>query len=225
MLESCGALGGELDGALVTSHLNENADEVRAVADRFPWSSDYLETYEKHGLVGPATVLAHDVHPTDAELGRLAAASASVAHCPSSNAFLGSGIFPMRRHLEHHVRFALGSDVGGGTGLSLFKEGLLAYQSQMLSADGFRLGPVHLLWLATQAGANALGLGGAVGDLSPGRDADYLLLRPPPGGSLDSALRRSGSAVEALGSLFTLAREDSVAEVRVAGECVYTRAR
>jgi guanine deaminase len=225
MLESCGALERELDGALVTSHLNENVDEVRAVADWFPSASDYLETYEKHGLVGPATVLAHDVHPTDPELGRLAAARASVAHCPSSNAFLGSGIFPMRRHLDHRVRFALGSDVGAGTGLSLFKEGLLACQTQMLAVDGVRLGPVHLLWLATRAGADALGLGDTVGDLTSGREADYLLLRPPPGGSLDAALRRSGSAVEALGAVFTLAREDSVAEVRVAGAAVYTRAR
>jgi guanine deaminase len=224
MLESCGALGGELDGALVTSHINENRAEIAAVADWFSWSADYLETYERHGLVGAATVLAHDVHPTDGELERLAAARASVAHCPSSNAFLGSGIFPMRRHLDHQVRFALGSDVGAGTGLSLFKEGLVAYEVQMLAADGCRLTPAHLLWLATRAGAEALGLGDRIGDLSPGRDADFLLLRPPSGGTLAAALRRAGSAEEALGAVFTLAREESVAEVRVSGGAVYTRA-
>jgi len=223
MLESCGALGGELDGALVTSHVNESEAEVRAVADWFPWSADYLETYERHGLVGPETVLAHDVHVTDAELSRLAAARAGIAHCPSSNAFLGSGIFPMRRHLAHGVRFALGSDVGAGTGLSVFKEGLLAYQTQMLARDGCRLAPAHLLWLATRAGAEALGLGDEVGDLVPGRAADFVLVRPPPGGTLDAALRRSGTPDEALGALFTLAREDSVAEVRVAGDSVFKR--
>lgn len=221
MLESCGALGVELEGALVTSHVNENEEEVRAVARLFPEASDYLATYEHHGLVGPSTVLAHDVHVTDAELGRLAAAQARIAHCPSSNAFLGSGIFPMRRHRDHGVRFALGSDVGAGTGLSMFKEGLLAYQAQMLCTGGCRLGPAHLLWLATRAGAEALGLGDELGDLGAGRAADFVLVRAPAGGTLDAALRRADSAEQALGAVFTLAREDSITEVRVAGNSVF----
>jgi guanine deaminase len=225
MLESCGALGHELDGALVTTHINENRDEVAAVAEWFPWSADYLETYERHGLVAERTVLAHDVHPTDGELARLAAAAAGIAHCPSSNAFLGSGIFPMRRHLDHGVRFALGSDVGAGTGLSLFKEGLVAYQAQMLAADGFRLGPAHLIWLATRAGAELLGLADEIGDLTPGKEADFVLLRPAPEGTLAAALRRTETPEDALGAVFTMAREDSVSEVRVSGEAVYTRAR
>ena len=223
MLESCGALASELDGALVTSHINESADEVQAVTDRFPWARDYLDTYERHGLVGAGTVLAHDVHVTDGELVRLAAARTSVANCPSSNAFLGSGIFPMRRHLDHGVRFGLGTDVGAGTGLSMLKEGLMSYQAQMLAPEGVRLGPAHVLWLATRAGALALGLGDSVGDLSPGREADFVLLRPPAGGTLEATLARCESPEQALGALITLAREESVAEARVAGTPVYTR--
>jgi guanine deaminase len=223
MLEACGALGGELDGALVTTHVNENEAEVGRVGELFPGAHDYLNTYERFGLVGPASVLAHDVHVTDAELSRLAAAEASVAHCPSSNSFLGSGLFPMRRHLDHGVRFALGTDVGAGTGLGLLKEGLAAYQMQMLRPDGVRLRPDQLLHLATKAGAAALGLGDELGDLSPGRSADFVLIRPPEGGPLDAALRRCGSPIEALGAVFTLAREESVAEVRVAGERVFAR--
>src|SRR6185295_12667087 len=88
MLESCGAVAAELGDALVTSHLNENRDEIEAVLDLFETAGDYLETYQRHGLVGPATVMAHNVHPTDAELSRLAGTGASVAHCPSSNGFL-----------------------------------------------------------------------------------------------------------------------------------------
>jgi guanine deaminase len=223
MLESCGALGAELDDALVTTHINESAEEVRVVADLFPWSADYLETYERHGLVGPSTVLAHDVHATDAELARMAEAGAAVAHCPASNAFLGSGIFPMTRHLGHGVRFALGTDVGAGTGLSLLKEGLMAYQLQMLAADRCRLAPANLLWLATRAGAEVLGVGGETGDLSARKSADFVLLRPPEDGTLAAALRRCGSAEQMLGAVFTLAREESVAEVRVGGTGVYTR--
>jgi guanine deaminase len=223
MLDSCGALASELDGALVTSHINESAEEVQSASDRFPWAGDYLETYEHHGLVGPATVLAHDVHVTDGELTRLAAARASIANCPSSNAFLGSGIFPMQRHLDFGVHFGLGTDVGAGTGLCMLKEGLMSYQAQMLAADGVRLTPAHLLWMATRAGALALGLGDSVGDLTPGREADFVLLRPPAGGTLEAALRRSDSPEQTLGALITLAREESVAEARVAGAAVYTR--
>ena len=220
MLESCAALAGELDSALVTSHINENEAEVQAVAERFPWSAGYLETYDRYGLVGPATVLAHNVHVSDPELVRMAAAGACAAHCPASNAFLGSGIFPMRRHLDHGVRFALGTDLGAGAGVSMLGEGLLGYQAQMLVADGVRMHPAHLLWLATRAGADALGLGDEIGDFAPGRAADLVLIRPPEGSTLAAVLRRVDSDDEALGAIFTLAREESVAEVRVAGMAV-----
>jgi guanine deaminase len=80
-----------------TSHLNENPAEIQALAELFPWSRDYLDTYERTGLVGRRSVFAHDVHVSDDELTRLHAADASIAHCPSSNAFLASGIFAMAR--------------------------------------------------------------------------------------------------------------------------------
>ena len=217
MLESCGALHAEV-GALVTSHINESPAEVEAVARLFEWSEDYLETYERFGLVTSSTVLAHNDHPRDAELARLAAAGTSVAHCPESNAFLGSGLFPMRRHLDHGVKVALGTDVGAGTGFSLFKEGLMAYELQMLREDGVWLGPAELLHLATRAGALALGLADEVGDLSPGKAADFVLVRPPEGSTLAAVLRHSDSPEQSLGATFALAREESVAEVRVAGE-------
>ena len=221
MLEVCGALCAEGPAdLLVTSHLNENPAEIQAVAGLFPWSRDYLDTYERFGLVGRRSVFAHDVHPTDGELARLAAADASVAHCPSSNAFLASGIFPMRRHRAHGVRFGLGTDVGAGTGLSLLKERLMAYHVQMVREAGEPIGPAHLLYLATRAGADALGLGDEIGDLSPGRSADFVLLRPPADGTLAAVLRESPSAEATLGAIFTLAREDCVADVRVAGEPV-----
>jgi guanine deaminase len=218
MLEACGALHGEV-GALVTSHMNENVDEVAAVRAAFGGFDDYLHTYESFGLVGESTVLAHNDHPTEAELARLGAARASVAHCPESNAFLGSGLFPMRRHLDHNVRIALGTDVGAGTGLSMMKEALAAYQMQMLRADPPPIGPAHLLYLSTRAGALALGVDD-VGDLSPGRAADLVLLRPPPGSTLETVLRHSDSPERTLGALFALAGEESVVEVRVAGEPV-----
>jgi len=220
MLETCAALCDEAE-VFVTSHVNENPAEIQAVSELFPWARDYLETYERFGLVGRRSVFAHDVHVSDSELDRLAGARASIAHCPSSNAFLASGIFPMARHCRHGVRFGLGTDVGAGTGLSLFKEGLMAYHVQMVRAGGELVGPAHLLYLATMAGADALGLGAEIGDLSPGRSADFVLVRAPADSTLDTVLRHSPSAEATLGALFTLAREDAVAEVRVAGEPVH----
>jgi len=222
MLEACGAVAAEVDGAFVTSHLNENREEIKIVHEQFRNAGDYLETYERHGLVTGSTVLAHSVHTTDAELARMADTGACVAHCPSSNGFLGSGIFPMRRHLDHGIRFGLGTDVGAGTGLSVLKDGLAAYLGQMVAPEPIRLSPGHLLWLATRAGANALGFGQRAGDLSPGLSADMVLLRPPEGSTLDATLARCDSAEEALGALITLAREESVAATWVAGDQVHT---
>jgi guanine deaminase len=204
---------------MFTTHLNETASEVQLVASLFPGARDYLDTYERHGLVGERSVFAHDVHVSDHELRRLAGAGAAVAHCPSSNAFLGSGLFSLRRHLDAGVQISLGTDVGAGTGLSLLKEGLAAHDMQMLlgPSEGVRLSPAHLLWLATAGGALALGLSDEIGDFAPGKSADYVLVRPPVGSTLAAVLEHSESAEEALGAVFTLAREESIAEVRVAG--------
>ena len=221
LLSACGELAGSVPGLLVTSHLNETLGEISLVKDLFPWASDYLETYERFDLVGGRSVFAHDVHAGESEVRRLAGAGAAVAHCPSSNAFLGSGSFPLRRHLDAGVRVALGTDVGAGTGLGILKEGLMAYQVQMLlGSEGVRLGPAHLLWLATGAGASALGLSDEVGALSPGLSADFVLLRPPAGSTLEAVLERADSVDARLGALFALAREESVVEVRVAGRVV-----
>lgn len=216
VLEVCQALVQEAPGLLVTSHLNETAEEIAAVAELFPWAEDYLATYERFGLVGPCSVFAHNLHAGDDTLRRLAAAGSSVAHCPSSNAFLGSGLFPLRRHLAHGVTVALGSDVGAGTSLCLLGEGLASYQGQML--QGYPLTPAQLLYLATRAGAEALKLAHEIGDFTPGKSADFVLLRPPAGSTLEAVLQHSPSAEATLAALFTLAREESIAEVYVAGE-------
>jgi guanine deaminase len=220
----CGDLARENPDLVVTTHLNETGSEVELVASLFPWARDYLETYERHGLVGAGSVFAHDVHVTDDELRRLAVAGAAVAHCPSSNAFLGSGLFPLRRHLEFGVKVGLGTDVGAGTSFSMFNEGLMAYHRQMGSPDHVALGPAHLLWLATRAGAAALGVEGEVGDLTPGKSADFVLVRPPEGSTLHTVIERSESIEAKLGALFTLAREESIAEARVAGRVVFSGA-
>jgi guanine deaminase len=222
LLEACGALAASQPGLWTTTHLNETPEEIAAVAERFPGARDYLATYEDAGLVGPRSVFAHDVHVSDDELGRLAAAGAAVAHCPSSNQVLGAGLFPLARHLRHGVRVALGTDVGAGTSLSLPAEALAAYAGQMLlGPEGEPLTATHLLWWATAAGAAALGLDDRVGDLRPGREADLVSLRPRPGSTLAVALDHAPDALSALGTLLTLAREDTVEATWVAGSTVW----
>jgi guanine deaminase len=221
MLSACGELARSAAGLLVTSHLNETREERAEVRELFPECDDYLSVYERAGLVGSRSVFAHDLHVTDSELDRLAAAGAAVAHCPSSNAFLGSGLFPLRRHLSAGVRVALGTDIGAGTSLSLLNEALLAYQLQRVNPEPVVLGPGELLHLATSAGAAALGLSDEIGDLREGKSADFVLVRPVAGSTLASVVERAESVEEVLGALFALAREDSIAQVRVAGRIVW----
>ena len=205
LLASCGALLASLDGCWSTSHLNESRAEILAV-ESLSDARDYLDSYDRHGLVTRRTVLAHNVHPLDGELQVLAARGASVAHCPTSNAALGSGLFPLARHRRHGVRVALGSDVGAGSGFCLFKEGLQAYfAQQLLGEDGLRLTAAQLLHLATAAGAAALDLADEVGDLGVGKRFDAVWLHPRAGTPLDVALKHARDADDALAKAFTLA--------------------
>jgi guanine deaminase len=218
ILDACAGVLDATPGALFTSHVNENRAEIEVVAGLFPDSSDYVDTYDRHGLLKARSVLAHNVHPTHPELAVLAGRGTAVAHCPSSNSALGSGLFPLGRHVEAGVPVALGSDVGAGTGFSIFKEGLQAYFMQrLLEGDGHPLTPTQLLYLATRAGAEALGLDD-VGHFSVGRQFDAVCLRPPGGTALNVGLRHVGSAEEALGKIFALAGDADVADVWIGGQ-------
>lgn len=218
ILDACSAVLDATPGAMFTSHVNENRAEVEFVASQFPDCTDYVDTYDRRGLLKAGAVLAHNVHPTDPELAVLADRGTAVAHCPSSNSALGSGLFPLRSHLQAGVPVALGSDVGAGTGFSIFKEGLQAYFMQRLLHDaGHPLTPTHLLYLATRAGALALGLGDEVGDLSVGKRFDAVCIRPPGGTALNVGLRHTETAEEALGKIFALAGDADVADVWIDG--------
>jgi len=217
MLDVCAQLLGK--GVWFTSHVNENVAEIATVAGLFPGARHYLDTYRHHGLVTERSVFAHNVHPADAELATLAEHGASVAHCPTSNCALGSGLFPLRRHVEHGIGIALGSDVGAGAGLFLPKEALQAYFiQQLLGADGLALTPVHLLYLVTRAGAQALGLDDRVGDFAVGKDFDAVWLRPAPSSTLAVNLRHASGVTDALARMFALATPADVAAVWLRGQ-------
>ena len=210
-------------GVWFTTHINENIAEVDQVATYFPGRAHYLDTYVHHGLITDRSVLAHNVHATDRELEVMGESGAWAAHCPTSNAALGSGLFPLRRHLRNGVGVALGSDVGAGTGFSLFKEGLQAYfGQQLLGPAGYPLSPVHLLYLATGAGARALGMADQIGDLGVGKQFDATWLRPQPGSTFDVVLTHAASATEALAKAFALGTPADVAGVWVGGRRLHS---
>ena len=222
MLEVCQALMRGFPDVGFQTHLNENMQEIADVARAFPQAQHYLAAYDRFSLVSPRSVFAHNVHPTQSELERLAGAGSAVAHCPCSNASLGSGFFPMHRHLAAGVTFALGTDVGAGTGFGMLKEALQCYLLQRLMPEGFALSPAHLLYLATRAGAEALGMEAETGDFTAGKSADFVCLRAPEGSVLAAALSQAESAERLLSALLTLAGAESVREVRVRGRVVHS---
>ncbi len=262
MLEVCAALMREQPDLRFQTHLNENCREIAEGRAAFPWAGSYLAVHDRFSLAGPRSVFAHDLHVSDAELARLAGSGASVAHCPSSNAMLGSGIFPMRRHLAAGVRFALGSDVGAGIGFGVLKEALgprprdsvlpgkpladargsvpshhregvvpgkrtksrgrrpRVLHGARLLPDGMPLSAAHLLYLATRAGAEALGLAAETATSPPGKSADLVRLCPAEGTPPAAAVERAESPERLLGALIAQAGAESVREVRVRGEVV-----
>jgi guanine deaminase len=217
MLEVCGALMREHPGVLFQTHMNESAEEIAAVRAAFPWAGSYLTVYDRFGLAGPQSVFAHNVHASDAELVRMAKVGAAAVHCPCSNAVLGAGIFSMRRHLAAGVRFGLGTDVGAGIGFGMLKEALHSYMLQRLIPAGMLLSPAHLLYLATRAGAEAMGSANETGDFTAGKSADFVRWRAPEGTPLASAVERAEGPERVLAALLAQAGEESVREVRVRG--------
>lgn len=160
-------------GLRVQTHLAESTDEIESVRRHFPGIPDYLAVYERAGLASERSIFAHSIHLGEAAFARIAGAGASVACCPSSNAFLGSGAFPLATARGAGVEIGLGSDVGAGPQLSLLDAG------RHLSYLG-RPAPEEILYRATLGGARALNLDGMTGRIAPGLAADLLLLEPPP---------------------------------------------
>ena len=156
------------------THMAENADECDWVASLFPGHTDYLAVYEHFGLVRKRSVFAHCIHLSDNAWKRLARAEASVAHCPCSNLFIGSGLFDLRSAQKHRVRMGLGTDVGGGDSFSMLRTINEAYKIQQLQQH--TITPQHAFYLATLGGARALDLDAHIGNFQPGKEADFLVI-------------------------------------------------
>lgn len=156
------------------THMAENADECDWVASLFPGQQDYLAVYEHFELVRKRSVFAHCIHLSDNAWTRMANADCSVAHCPCSNLFIGSGLFDLRAAQKHKVRVGLGSDIGGGDSFSILRNINEAYKIQQLQRH--TLTPEQAFYMATLGGARALDLNDRIGNFDKGKEADFLIV-------------------------------------------------
>jgi guanine deaminase len=175
-LRLAGKLLDEFPDIYLHTHISENVNEVAWVKELFPESSGYLEAYDQAGLVRDRSVFAHGVHLTDAEFKRLSEAGAAIAFCPTSNLFLGSGLFKLEqaKSAAHPIKVGLGTDVGAGTSFSLLQTANEAYKVAQLRQQ--KLSPFKALFLATLGGARALSLEDVIGNFDPGKEADFVVL-------------------------------------------------
>jgi guanine deaminase len=220
-LAGAGRLLADHPGVLLHTHLAENTGELAAVAERFPDAADYLDVYDRFGLVTDRSVFAHGIHLPDRSCARLAESGAGVAVCPGSNFFLGSGMFNFAQAERHGMRIGLGSDIGAGTTLSLLHAGALAYEAGLLRG-GYRLDPFRALWLATGGSARLLHIDGDVGMLGEGQEADFVVLDDRATPML--ARRTAGASLaERLFALQVLGDDRAVRRTYVMGRCLWDR--
>ncbi len=172
-LAALGALWAEHPDCLMQTHLSEQTDECAWVAELFPGARDYLDTYEAHGLLGARGLYGHAIHLTPRERARLAEVQAALVHCPTSNTFIGSGLFDMAG-LAPVLPVGLATDTGGGSSFSMLRTMAAAYEVGQLA--GTPLHPAQLLWLATAGSARALHMGDRIGRLEAGMEADLVAL-------------------------------------------------
>lgn len=173
-LQMAGRLHRDYPDTYIQTHLSESQEEIKTVKQLFPDCYDYLDVYEKAGLLTNHTVFGHCVHLSDNEWERIREAGAVVAHCPTSNLFLGSGLYSLRQADRYHAQTTLATDVGGGTSLSMFRTMGEAYKVQQL--NGYPVSPLRLLYDVTLGTARALGLDGSIGSFQPGADADFIVV-------------------------------------------------
>jgi len=222
-LEAAGALWREHPDCWVQSHVSENADEIAWVRRLFPRDRDYVGVYERYGLLGRRAIYGHGLHLAEREWRALASSGTALAHCPTSNLFLGSGLFRWDRATKpgRRVEVGLATDVGGGTTLSFLRTMGEAYKVAHLA--GTSMPAAHAFWLATQGGARALDLDGKVGNLAPGYEADLVVLDLASTPLIAQRIRHAGDIDEALFVQMTLGDDRAVLQTWIAGRKVHDR--
>ncbi|MDB5431832.1 MAG: guanine deaminase [Caulobacter sp.] len=216
-LALAGALWSERPDVHVHSHISENLEEIAWIKNLYPERSGYLDVYDHAGLVGPRALFAHGVHLSEGEFCRCHETGAALAHCPTSNMFLGSGQFRVfdAKRSDRPVHVGLGTDIGAGTSFSILATMGEAYKAAQLNKTS--LDAVKALYLATLGGARALGLEDRIGAIKAGNEADLVVLDPKATPLLKFRTERARSIEELLFVLMTLGDDRVVRETWIAG--------
>src|SRR5690606_6289582 len=225
-LEAAGALWRQQPDAYIQTHLSENQAEVEWVRQLFPHCAGYLDVYDRCWLLGPRSVFGHAIHLTECEWLRLGESGSAVAHCPTSNTFLGSGLFDFARARQPQpparpVRTGLATDVGAGTSLSMLRTMGEAYKVGQLG--GYSLSAAKALYLATRGAAQALYLDDKIGSIQAGLEADLLVLDLKSTPLIDFRMRHCRDIHEALFVQMTMADDRATKAVYVQGRLAYSR--
>ncbi|MDB5613871.1 MAG: guaD [Devosia sp.] len=214
-MEAAQALVAEHPEAYVQTHLSENAAEISYSMELYPHSPDYTGIYEDYGLLGPKTLLGHCIHLNHRETGVLAETGSVAVFCPTSNLFLGSGLFDRERLSKHGVRIGVATDIGGGTSYSMLRT--LDEGYKILQLRGQRLNPFASFYMATLGNARSLSLEGTIGAVALGNAADLVVLNAGATPAMAMRMETVSSLAEELFLLQTMGDDRSVAEVYVAG--------
>ena len=218
-LHAMGALWAENPDCLMQTHLSEQTDEIAWVKDLFPQARDYLDTYEAHGLLRKGALYGHAIHLTEREKSRLKEADASLIHCPTSNTFIGSGLFDMGGLKAAGQRIGLATDTGGGSSFSMLRTMAAAYEVGQLA--GRALHPAELWWLATAGSARALHADHLIGSIAPGREADLVVVDLASTPAIEQATRRASDLWQALFPTIMMGDDRAIRATWIAGRCVH----
>lgn len=222
-LAAAGRLAAEYPDCYVHTHLAENAEEVSLVRTLFPDRRSYLDVYDHHGLVRNRSVFAHCLHLDSTDRERMAQKGAAMAFCPSSNLFLGSGLFNLERAEQHGIRTGLGTDVGAGTSLSMLSTMNEAYK--VLHLEHQPMSPFKALYLATLGGARALYLDDRVGNFAVGKEADFVVLRKDATPLIERRLAATKSIADTFFVLMMLGDDRSISKTYLMGELAHDAGR
>jgi guanine deaminase len=203
------------------THLAENKDELLWVKKLFPDNENYLDVYFQHGLLSARSVFAHCIYLSDEERQLMGEAGCSAAFCPTSNLFIGSGLFNLKQTEDFNIKVGLGTDVGGGTSFSMLQTINEAYKVQQLLDEV--LPPLKSFYLATLGGARALDLEDKVGSFKLGNEADFIVLDYKATPLIEMRLKNCSDITEKLFVLSMLGDDRCVRATHILGECVYTK--
>ncbi|TVO36738.1 guanine deaminase [Vibrio algivorus] len=218
-LDMVGKLLQEYPSVYMHTHLSENKQEIEWVKSLFPEREGYLDVYDHHGLLHPRSVFAHGVHLSDCECQRLSNTGSAIAFCPTSNLFLGSGLFDLNRIEEFGIRVGMGTDVGAGTSFSLMQTMSEAYKIMQLQQK--KLHPVKSLYQATLGGAKALYLDDKIGSLEVGKEADFVVLEPSATTLMKFRMQQAKTLEEKLFVLMSLGDDRTVHATYIYGDLAY----